>query len=192
MFNIVHWPSHVASGCSARLPPGILYRGLLLPLCTSPPQGGTPTLPVYDYPPVLLPCQDVITPHTQGGYFYPARAGLPPGTSTLPRVRLPPIHRGVLLPCQDRITPWYFHPVSVWLLYQYLWVFLRSSREGPSSFPGKVLPSLTVFVDIGRVISFLVLKAKKLKNQYCKRSRVNYCGSEEKLTKWRKQISVKI
>jgi len=50
---------------------------------------GTPTLPGQDYPPVLLPCQGTITPHTQGG------------TPTLLGQDYPP----VLLPCQGAITP---------------------------------------------------------------------------------------
>ena len=67
-----------------RLPPGGYYytTGVRVP-------PGTPTLPGQDYPPVLLPCQDTVTPHTQGG------------TPTLPGQDYPP----VLLPRQGTITP---------------------------------------------------------------------------------------
>jgi len=70
-------------------PQGSNTGGYFYPSAQVPPEGGTPTLPVYDYAPVLLPCQGTVIPHTQGG------------TSTLPGYDYPPI----LLPCQGTITP---------------------------------------------------------------------------------------
>ena len=106
-------------------PQGSNTGGYFYPRVRLPPGGYYSTTGVR-VPPVLLPYQGTVTPHTQGGtstlraglppgtptlpgydyppykggYFYPARAGLPPGTPTLPGYDYPPIHRGVLLPCQ--------------------------------------------------------------------------------------------
>jgi len=94
-----------------RLPPGGYYytTGVRVPPGTS--------ILGYDYPPkevrgVLLHYRCTITPRyfyparvrlplIHRGYFYPARAGLHPGTSTLPGQDYPP----VLIPCQGTFTP---------------------------------------------------------------------------------------